>query len=168
MTRCFRQPAAPNAVRIKNVVLATICGLTPLPFSHAAAAGPGDDAFYHQLLKTQTPAGYRPTRTFTIITDAEHGNQMVAEDDPDLRFNLLWMQQFQPGYKTRNGGAAFGEIARSYLRSAYKSYRDRHAQTLSAFPDENGTMKAHAISNDLDYHLNWNGGDFKLGIKYSF
>lgn len=160
MTRC-EHPLHEHAA-----ALALCCGiaLCPLP----CAAGPGDDAFYHQLLKTQPPSGYRPTRAFIVVTDPEHGDQMVATDDPDLRFNLLWMQQSQPGYRTRNGGAALGEIARSYLRSAYRSYRERNAQTLSAFPDENGTMKARAISNDLDYHLNWNGGDFKLGVKYSF
>lgn len=126
-----------------------------------------DDAFYHQLLKTRDTEGYRPTRSFTIITDAEHGNQMVAEDDPDLRFNLLWMQQYQPGYRGRNGGAALGEIVRDYLRSAYKSYRSHHAQSLSALPDENGTLKSRATT-DLDYRINWDGEDFRLGVKYSF
>lgn len=126
-----------------------------------------EDAFYHQLLKARDTSGYQPTRAFTIVIDAEHGNQMVAEDDPGLRFNLLWMQQYQPGYRSRNGGAALGQIMRGYLRSAYKSYRAQNAQALSGLPDENGLLRAHPAS-ELDYHINWDGGDFKVGVEYSF
>jgi hypothetical protein len=141
---------------------------TLLSFSEQAAAGPPDDAFYHQLLKLPAPSAYTPTRTFTIVTDAEHGDQLVAEDDPNLRFNLLWMEQFQPGYKVRRGGAAFGQIFRSYIRSAYKAYRDSHAEALSALPDENGNIQVHTFSNEMDYHLDWNGSDVKFGVNYSF
>jgi len=126
-----------------------------------------EDAFYHQLLKARDTSGYQPTRSFTIVTDAGHGDQRVAEDDPDLRFNLLWMQQYQPGYRSRNGGAALGQIVRGYLRAAYKSYRAQNAQALSGLPDENGLLRAHPAS-EVDYHINWDGGDFKVGVEYSF
>jgi len=133
----------------------------------SAQAEPPGSAFYQQLLKTPVQQGYQPTRTFTIIADQEHGNQLVAVDDVDLRFNVLWMEQYQPGYKSRSGGAALGEVVRGYLRSAYKSLRSHHAQTLSSLPDENG-MGRMQPSSDVEYHLNWNGGDFKLGIEYEF
>jgi hypothetical protein len=140
---------------------ATILGL-PLTCS----AG---DAFYQQLLKAPVNDGYRPTRSFTIVTDAERGNQLVAEDDPNLRFNLLWMQQFQPGYRAREGGAAIGELFRGYIKSAYKSYRERNAESFSALPDENGSIKVRSsYRNEIDYRLNLNDGDVKLKVKYSF
>jgi len=165
MIRYFRRHNTSH--RIAPAALA-FCGIASFALCKACSAGPREDAFYHQLLKTQIAEGYRPTRSFNIVVDTEHGNQMVAEDEPDLRFNLLWIEQFQPGYRARQGGAALGELVRSYLRSAYKSYRSSNAQTLSAFPDENGTLKARGISNDLDYHINWTGSDFKLSVKYSY
>jgi hypothetical protein len=151
-----------------GAVLTQVLAFATFGFSLTCAAGPAEDAFYHQLLKTETPDGYHPTRTFTIVTDAENGNQLVAEDDPSLRFNLLWMDQYQTGYKSRNGGAAIGELFRSYMKSAYKAYRDRHSQALSALPDENGSMKVRSFSRDVDYRLNWNGNDVRLKVEYSF
>jgi hypothetical protein len=137
-----------------------------LGISQQCQAG-GEDAFYHQLLKTETPSGYQPTRSFTIVTDAEHGNQLVAEDDPNLRFNLAWMQQFQPGYKSRRGGSAFGEIFRSYLKTAYKSYRDHNAQSMSALPDENGSGTAKSFT-DVDYNLKVTSDEVRFKVGYSF
>jgi len=154
--------------RCHHPLFTALAGLVGgLALGHAHAAPP-QEAFYQQLLKTPVQHGYQPTRTFTIITDEEHGNQLVAVDDPDLRFNMLWMQQYQPGYKVRNGGAALGEVLRDYLRSAYKSFRERNAQTFSRLPDENGSLRVHTFSNDVEYHLNWNGRDMKLGIEYDF
>ncbi len=127
-----------------------------------------EEAFYKQLIKTTQPANYSPTRSFVIITDAEHGNQLVAEDDPQLQFNQAWMQQYQTGYHERLGGAAFGEIARSYLRNAYKALRAEHAQSFSALPDENGAVRSHSLTGDMEYHLNYTGRNMELGVKYAF
>jgi hypothetical protein len=151
-----------------HAVLARVLACTAFGFSLSCAAGPAQEAFYHQLMKTETPEGYSPTRAFTIVTDAENGNQLVAEDDPNLRFNLMWMQQYQEGYKVRRGGAAVGEIFRTYIKSAYKAYRDRHSSSMSFLPDENGVVKTRSFSRDVDYRLNWNGSDVKLKVEYSF
>lgn len=159
-----RQPSSAAAVLAAFVLL--IAGTLISP---RCAAGT-NDAFYQQLmkLKLSAPSGYHPTRTFTIVTDAEHGNQLVAEDDTNLRFNLLWMERYQPGYRMRQGGAAFGAIFHSYIKSLYKAFRDHHAESLSALPDENGNMQVRSFSNDVDYHLDWSGGDVKFGVSYSF
>lgn len=136
----------------------------------AGQAAPSDEAFYHQLLKLPKSDGYSPTRTFTIITDAEHGNQLVAEDDPNLRFNLLWMEQFRPGYKTRNGGSALGEIFRSYVKSAYKTYRARNTQgMLHALPDENGSLRtSSSYTGEMDYNLKVTDDEVRFKIQYSY
>ena len=139
-----------------------------LGLSQSCHSAPRDDAFYHQLLKMRTPDGYQPTRSFTIVTDAERGNQLVADDDPNLRFNLMWMQQFQPGYKSRQGGSAFGEIFRSYVKSAYKSYRERNAQAMSAMPDENGSGKASAFTRDIDYNLKLTDDELRFKVEYTY
>lgn len=131
---------------------------------------PSDDAFYHQLMKLPQSDGYSPTRTFTIVTDAEHGNQLVAEDDPNLRFNLIWMEQYRPGYKARSGGAAFGEIFRSYIKSAYKSYRASNSQSiLHALPDENGSLRASSsYTGEMDYNLKVTDDEVRFKIQYSY
>lgn len=140
---------------------------------HAESLGlPRDDAFYHQLLKLPDSNGYLPTRSFAIIVDTEHGNQLVAEDDPNLRFNLLWMQQFQPGYRSNHGGSAFGEIFRSYLKTAYKAYRDHNAQSMAALPDENGSIHAKNGAANLieamDYNFKVTGDEVRFKVQYNY
>jgi hypothetical protein len=151
--------------------LLTLC-LTAMTavFAPASLGAPSEEAFYQQLLKLPQTDGYRPTRTFTIITDADNGNQLVADDDADLRFNLLWMQQFRPGYKTTRGGAAFGQIFRTYMKSAYKSYRDRNnGGMLSALPDENGSLPSSRFrGGEMDYGLKVTDDEVRIRIEYSY
>ncbi len=153
-------------------VFAVSAAVFALPSGGAVLTAPQDDAFYHQLLKLPDGHGYLPTRSFTIVVDAEHGNQLVAEDDPNLRFNLLWMKQFQPGYQSSHGGSAFGELIRSYLKLAYKAYRDRNAESTAALPDENGYIHAkdnatHLI-DAMDYNLKMTGDEIRFKIQYNY
>lgn len=132
-------------------------------------AKPVDDAFYHQLMKLPQHDGYSPTRSFTIVTDAEHGNRLVAEDDPNLRFNLLWMEQFRPGYKARTGGSAVGEIFRTYIKSAYKTYRARNAQGTTALPDENGSLRRGSnYTGEMDYNVRVTDDEVRLKVQYNY
>lgn len=175
MSRAFRSPAGVthgslpllNLNPLQELCLATTLAAT-LIAPQTCRAAPPDDAFYHQLLKMRTPDGYQPTRNFTIVTDAERGNQLVADDDPNLRFNLMWMQQFQPGYKARHGGSALGEIFRSYVKGTYKSYRERNAQAMSAMPDENGSGKTSAFTRDIDYNLKLTDDEVRFKLEYSY
>lgn len=148
--------------------LATL-GCSLCQASPATATRPSDDAFYHQLMKLPESNGYSPTRTFTIVTDAEHGNRLVAEDDPNLRFNLLWMEQFRPGYQARSGGSAMGEIFRSYVKTAYKAYRARNAQSTNALPDENGSLRSKSnYSGEMDYNVKMTSDEVRLKIQYNY
>lgn len=132
----------------------------------------GDDAFYHQLIKLPESDGYLPTRSFTIIVDTERGNQLVAADDPNLRFNMLWMEQFKTGYRTRRGGAAFGTLFRSYLQTAYKSYRANNGQSKLAFPSESESLDSNdavgSFTDDLDYKLKISGDEIRLKLQYNY
>lgn len=167
MQRAARLPARRPTPIASRCMAAALCTAL-LGFAQTCHAAPPDDAFYHQLLKMRTPVGYQPTRSFTIVTDAENGNQLVAEDDADLRFNLLWMQQFQPGYRSRQGGSAFGELFRSYVRTAYKAYRERNAQSMAALPDENGSVKSRSFARDVDYNLKVTDDEVRLKVQYSY
>lgn len=132
----------------------------------------GGDAFYHQLLKLPNSDGYQPTRSFTIIVDTEHGNQLVAADDPNLRFNLLWMEQFKPGYRSTQGGSALGVILRSYVKAAYRAYRDQNAQTMAALPDENGSIgardNASSLIDAMDYNLKVSSDEVRIKFQYNY
>lgn len=172
---CRQHTRSNNSSRTAShckVWLSMALATATLGVEQTCQAGPRDDAFYHQLLKLPESNGYSPTRTFTVISDEEHGNQLVAEDDPNLRFNLLWMQQYQPGYKSRRGGSAIGTIFRSYVKSAYKAYRERNAgalSALSALPDENGSVKGSGYSGgEMDYNLKLTDDEVRLKVQYSF
>lgn len=131
-----------------------------------------DDAFYHQLLKLPDAHGYQPTRSFSIIVDTAHDNQLVADDDPNLRFNLMWIHQYEPGYRMNRGRSAFGEVMRSVFKSAYKAYRDYNAQSMSAMPDENGNIYAKSNAENfvdaMDYNFKVTDGEVRLKIQYNY
>lgn len=174
MNKCHKVRAVRSLQLLGNVctfsLVATglsVAGVSALFFSGTCQAGPKEEPFYHQLIDLKDRDGYQPTRSFTIVTDAEHGNQLVAEDDPDLRFNLMWMDRYQPGYKERRGGAAFGQIFRSYAKSLYKAYRANHNGDNSLLPDGEGRGSV-GYTTDMDYDLRVSGDEVKVGFKYSY
>jgi hypothetical protein len=170
MSCCFR------SVEVSRHLAAIALAVISIGFGQLSKADAlhlqHDDAFYRQLLKLPDSHGYLPTRSFTIIVDTEHGNQLVAQDDSNLRFNLLWMQQFQPGYRSNRGGSAFGEIFRSYLKSAYKSFREHNAQSMSALPDENGSIHARQDAANfidaMDYNFKVTGDEVRFKVEYNY
>jgi hypothetical protein len=162
--RCIHQYICRIGATILALLGSALCEATPDPL-----ANPNNEAFYHQLLKLPESVGYSPTRSFTIVTDPEHGDRLVAEDDPNLRFNLLWMEQFRPGYQSRNGGAALGEVFRSYVKTAYRAYRARNAQSTNALPDENGSMRGKSnYSGEMDYNIKLTTDELRFKVQYSF
>ncbi|MFT3930442.1 MAG: hypothetical protein QM709_09130 [Spongiibacteraceae bacterium] len=157
-------------------IAATACACGTLMLSPSTIADSlnrvRDDAFYQQLIKLPDSSGYTPTRAFTIIVDTDRGNQLVAADDPNLRFNMLWMEQFKPGYRTRRGGAAFGALFRSYVKTAYKSYRANNSQSMSAFSTSNESSDsidaALSFSDSMDYKLKISGDEVRLKLQYNY
>ena len=154
------------------ITLAVLGLSTPLSSSADAFNLQRGDAFYHQLLKLPDDRGYLPTRSFTIIVDTEHGNQLVAEDDPNLRFNVLWMNQLKPGYQSSQGGAALGELFRSYLKTAYKAYRDYKGEAMAALPDENGSIHGNRGATNLidamDYNIKVTSDEVRFKVQYNY
>ncbi len=158
-----------------NAFTWAICTCSAMTFAQAASADPlqrtRDDAFYHQLIKLPAADGYQPTRSFTIIVDTERGNQLVAADEPNLRFNMLWMEQFKPGYRSRRGGAAFGMMFRTYVATAYKSYKTNRDAPLDGFPSADSLDHhdgAMSFSDSLDYNLKIDGDEVRLKMEYAY
>lgn len=130
--------------------------------SSAFAAG---DDFYSQYLKTTPKQDYSPTVQYSIQVD-EHGNNVVAAmDDPNLKFNYLWMKSYEPGYRSFSGPVALREIIRQYMVAGYKQERFSNAETFKNIPDENGEGK---ISNNFAYRFIANGPELKFRIQYNF
>jgi hypothetical protein len=148
-----------------QMTAALLGALTLTCASGISHAGPADEPFYHQLITFSEPAGYQPTRTFTIVTDTQQGNRLVAEDDPDLQFNMLWMDQYQPGYKTRNGGAAFGMLLRSYARSLFETWQHNRGGNL---PTNASDETSVGVGAETSYELRLKSDEVRLGISYSF
>lgn len=159
-------PAASRSVPGAVAAAPLAAAFLALLVAHPCAADPrGDQAFYQQLIDMSHRSGYVPTRTFTLVPD-ENGGGLVADDDPQLQFNLLWLDQHQPGYRVREGGAAFGNVVRSFLKSAWKNYRNANAQRLAGAPDENGAGSLR--SRDVDYRLRWSDDEVTIGFEYQY
>lgn len=148
---------------IRTAIACVAFGL--LGFCVGALAQPAEEAFYRQFIRFGDHNGYQPTRTFTIVIDAEQGSRLVAEDDPDLDFNMAWMDQFQPGYKSRNGGAALGVLLRGYARSLFESYRSNN-QGGGVTPGTEDTDIN--FGNDVEYDLRLKSDEVRVGVKYAF
>lgn len=148
---------------LRTTIALIVCGL--LGFCASCLAQASDEPFYRQLIRFKDHGGYQPTRAFTVVTDARQGNRLVAEDDPDLNFNMAWMDQFQPGYKSRNGGAALGVLLRGYARSLFESYRGNN-QGNSLIP--NADDESLNFGGDVEYDLRLKSDEVLVGVKYTF
>lgn len=83
----------------------------------------------------------------------------IAPDDPNLKFNRLWLEQYSEDYHHREGGAVFGYILRTTLRQWYKS---RSTEQYSSSDAEN------QYSVNMDYNLRISSDRIKIGVKYAF
>ncbi len=127
-----------------------------------------DEPFYRQLIDLKRPDGYSPTRSFTIIVDGERGNRLVASDDADLQFNLMWLDQFHPDYKARNGGAAVGQLLRSWLRQLYDDGRAQRSRVASGLPDGDVDVRMGSFGGEMEYHLRASDDEVRLRLEYLY
>ena len=151
-------------LRLRSIALLGIWSL--MAATGMCRADASEEPFYHQFIDLRARADYHPTRTFTIIMDARHGNRLVAEDDPDLQFNIAWMDQFQPGYKSRSGGAAFGILVRSYLRTLVDS-PDTLGLSNGLSPTSEDDLGV-GFGGDTSYDLRLHSDEIRFGISHSF
>jgi len=126
-----------------------------------------EEPFYRQLIDLQQPAGYSPTRSFTIVVDGER-NRLVASDDPDLQFNLMWLDQFHPDYRHRRGGAAIGQLLRSYLRQLYDDGRQQNSMSAGYVPDGDVDVKVGNFGGEMEYHLRVKDDEVNLRLEYLY
>jgi hypothetical protein len=132
-----------------------------IPTASLNSSSAANQPFYRQLLRP----GKKQQR-FQAIKPWQH---MFVSDAPaaqgqdrDLAFNYLWMQQYQPGYQQREGGAAVGKLLRMGVNSMYKSYTGRNLNNSNPNADIGSTY------SNVDYRVRLSGNKVKLGFKYEF
>lgn len=127
------------------------------------ASGP---LFYQQLIDLNTRFhAHAPSRTPILISAANGPTQWLAEHDPHLAFDLLWLEQHRDGYRYREGGAALGKLFRSLLRQAWDNYRDDGGSFLSVVPDT-ADRAARAYRPGTRYDLRISDDEVELGFEY--
>lgn len=127
-----------------------------------------EEPFYRQLIDLQQPTGYSPTRTFTVIVDGERGNRLVASDDADLQFNLMWLDQFHPDYRYRDGGGAIGLLLRSYLRQLYDDGRQQRSVGAGYVPDGDVDVNIGNFGGEMEYHLRLKDDEVNVRFEYLY
>ena len=122
--------------------------------------------FYRQLLPADTDN--RQSSAPNLLQQVTASDAMFdafptdREQDNDLAFNYLWMQQYQHGYEQKNGGAAVGRLLRMGVKSIYNAYT---GTTPSSTESREDFTRSTA---DLDYRLRLSQDKVKFGIKYEF
>ncbi|ARN75380.1 hypothetical protein [Oceanicoccus sagamiensis] len=86
------------------------------------------------------------------------------DQEDDLAFNYLWLQQHQQGYSRREGGAAAGKLLRMGIKSLYKSYSG--SGTINTNNHDDSDFKSKAA--DVDYRLRLSSDKVKLKVEYEF
>ena len=79
------------------------------------------------------------------------------------RFNYLWMQQYQPGYESREGTAALGKMLRIGIKTFYRNYRKSDVIRPGEGDDDIASSYA-----GVDYKLRLNEERISLRIGYDF
>ena len=91
-------------------------------------------------------------------------NQAILEQDKHLRFNQIWMDQYQNSQRHKSGGAALGKIFRISVGHLYDRFRTNtkpivinHHQNLN-FENEPA----------IDYRLRVSNSKVKMKMEYKF
>lgn len=120
-----------------------------------------DKAFYQQLLVNED------NNKNSSHSIAQHRLQtFIAEfpaDTETVDFNQLWIQQHQPDYRYKDGGAALGRLLRMGAKAFYRNrYGGNNIALANAEEDFNGSQA------NVEYRLRVSGNEMQLKIEYDF
>lgn len=136
---------------------------TSIAIAEQSATSP--HAFYQLLMPpSELPSGYRPTIKVLVTADGTP----LPIDDTNLRFNQLWLNEYQADYEYRDGGSAVAELLREGFKSLYREYRQSDRAPTQLLPDENGRGGFGGYSTELNYNIRLSSDELKLGLEYSF
>ncbi len=91
-------------------------------------------------------------------------NYIMDPQDNNAEFNALWLKQYQPGNKTRVGGAALGKLFRMGFREVYKGFRNK-GHISQKLPDENGRG---SVASGTKYRVRLSSDTLKFRVEYKF
>jgi hypothetical protein len=124
-----------------------------------------DDKFYSQYLSFPDHINYTPTVYYAVFVDEDGTNRVIASNDPNLKFNILWLRSYSPEYKQVTGSGVFNELARRAFAKGYKAQVAANPVVFQSLPDETGKVK---ISNKAIYRIVANSDDIRISFSVKF
>lgn len=110
-----------------------------------------------------------PSEIYDHMTQSD---QLAFENDDDLLFNYLWLEQHQQHYKYRTNGGAAKRLLRRSVESLYKADIKYHGNSEKSTRDLHKKELNHGVkdffANDLSYRLRLRTSIIKVGVEYEF
>ena len=98
------------------------------------------------------------------IEDAKLLNQAYLANDPNLKFNQLWLKQADHSYSHKSGGAALGKLFRMVLRDWYEQ-NHRGGETIIINHHQNRFAENELVT---DYNLRLSNDKINLKMEIKF
>ena len=135
------------------------------PFTQASSLEPSE-FFYQQLRQSRDQQGYKERKSmFKQVASRypDFDNLLIGpQHQDDLVHNYLWMQQYQQGYRHRDGSSGVNKLLRMGAKALYKSYYGSSKIKLDS--DDN----IGSSFSDIDYKLGVSTDKVRFGLEYDF
>ena len=108
-----------------------------------------------------------PATASETLLDAENTqllNQAYLANDPQLKFNQLWLRQNSDDYSHRSGGAALGKLFRMVLRNWYEQNNSSKATII--INHHQNRFAENELNTDYNLRLSNDKIHLKMEIKY--
>lgn len=120
-----------------------------------------DKIFYQQLILLED--GSRDNSHLITSSRFQTFISELPANTETVDFNQLWIQQQQPNYRHKDGGAALGSLLRMGAKAFYHNYYGgKSIAVADTEEDFNGNQA------NLEYRLRVSDDEMKLNIEYDF
>ncbi len=154
------------------VAFSALLGSSSMVFSETdapAISNPSSTPFYQQLRRYRSNSTPDSNQRDSLYDRASSKFSIFdtlvihPDEEEDVGFNYLWMQQQQLGYRHRDGSNAVGKLFKMSLKALYKGYYGRNSGGSITSDDDFSSS-----FSDLDYRMSVSDDKIKVGVKYEF
>jgi hypothetical protein len=128
--------------------------------------------FHSQFIPQETtPAWYKPTIKITVsnIHDADQQELgWYSDENPNTRFNQLWLNESQPGYRSVEGSKVLNRMLQFSFKKAYKKYRSENVDMFKQLPNEEGNGRMKNWDAEMEYTIRASDDSIKMGMEYKY
>lgn len=128
--------------------------------------------FHNQFIPQRTtPAWYKPTIQITVsnIADADkQGLGWYSDENPNTRFNQLWLNENRPGYRSVEGSKVLNRMLQFSFKKAYKKYRSENVDMFKQLPNEEGNGRMKDWDAEMEYTIRASDDSIKMGMEYKY